>query len=424
MKNIGWPFSIKNIVLIVLAAVGGVIVVVNFFLLSKDMIYGDFSAEGIFPRPMYGFFRVPDRPNTIERNAVNRLAADYAQIYFPSLEFSSLTKNYETGYLDPWKRPSRYAPFIHYICAISFCKLDYGYASFLHMLIQMVLFYAFFVMAFRMLNVESKLWFGLIFTAVCLFATPAGLSWFERGQFSLYVALAYLLLILGLMKNKPVLVVLSALFAYVKWTSFPFLLAVMVVYWLSAKNTKERIQYTLSALIYLLVILLLSLAFRSRFVHFLEGLYKQEVNVGAVGIGLGQLLPIALVKGMPFVLILAGYLSLRRNHNGADPLSAFLIGSGILMLTYPTVAFEYNIPNLFCFIPLIFYWTRQASSLNTAIRYLFFGFVFLASCTIFISPPVSASVILFGYLAVAGVFLALSWGLLRRDASASQPSSQ
>ena len=397
----------KTIVLVILSVAGGLLAVVNFFLLSKDMLRGDYSAKDIFPQPMYGFFRVPDRPNTIAQNGVNRLAGDYAQVYFPSLEFSSLTQNYETGYLDPWKRPSRYAPFIHYVCALSFCKLDYGDASLLHMFTQMVLFYAFFIAAFKILEIESDLWVGLLITTLLLFVTPAGLSWFERGQFSLYVALAYLLLMLGLIKNKPVFVFISALFAYVKWTSFPFLFVVMFVHWMSAKNTKERAQYTQSALIYLLVILVLSLAFRSRFIHFLEGIYKQEVNVEAVGIALAQLLPTSLVKGMPILLTLLGYLSLRKNNMDFECAAPFLIGSGILMLTYPTVAFEYNIPNLFCFIPLIFYWAKNPKLIHPAAKYVFFIFISLASCTAFLGSTVGAKTILFGYMAVAGFFLIL-----------------
>ncbi len=416
--RVGRSFSVKSILLVILSVAGGMIAVVNLFLLSKDMLFGDFSAEGIFPRPMYGFFRVPDRPNTIEQNAVNRLAADYAQVYFPALEFSSLTKNYETGYLDPWGRPSRYAPFIHYVCAVSFCKLDYGQASLLHMLVQTGLFFFFFVMTFKILKIESDLWMGLAATMLFLFVTPAGLSWFERGQFSLYVALAYLLLMVGLMKDKPVLVFISALFAYVKWTSLPFLLVVMAVHWLSAKDARERLRFTRSALIYLLVLLTLSLAFRSRFIHFFEGIYMQEANVEAVGIALAQLLPTAVVKGLPILLVGVGYLSLRKCGRNFEQLPPFLIGSGILMLTYPTVAFEYNIPNLLCFIPLVFYWAKGPGTLHAAVRILFFGFVFLASCTVYVGSAVGAGFILLGYLAAAGVFMGMQFtgeGMVNRE---------
>ena len=397
-------YSTKKMLFILVSGVSISLGFINFLRLSRDMIYGDFSAVNIIPPVMYRFLRVPDLPYAKEHNAVNRLAADYTQIYFPAQEFSSLKKNYQTGYLDPWKRPSRIAPFVHALCAISICKLDYGYSSFLHMLIQMLLFYPFFFMSFKMLGVESDRWFGILFTSVCLFATPAGMSWFERGQYSLYVALAYLLVLLGLLKNKPMLVVASALFADLKWTALPFLFVVIFVYWLSAKNTKEQIQNTRTALIYLVVLLIPSLPFWSTFIEFLEGLYKQESYGVPVGVSLIQLLPRAVVKGLPVLLILIGYLSLRRNGKNLVDLIPFFVGSGILLLTYPTVAYEYNIPNLFCFIPLIAYWVKQ-NAVNPAIKYLLFGFVFLASFVV--SPYVNTVVILMGYLSVSAVFLVL-----------------
>ena len=421
MKSIGKTLSTKKILFIIFSVACYSIVFVNFFQLSKDMIYGDSSAEKIFPQPMFGLYRIPDRPNTIEHNAVNRLAADYAQVYFPSQEFSSLTKNYETGYLDPWKRPSRYAPFIHYLCFISFCKLDYGYASFLHMLIQMLLFYFFFIMAFRVLNIESDLWLGLLLANIFLFATPAGLGWFERGQFSLYVAISYLLLILGFLKNRPAFVIASAFFAYVKWTSFPFLFVVLVVYLFSSRNIKEGAQTIRMGLMYLLIILLLSLSFRSRFIHFIEGLYTQEIYVQPTGISLAQLLPANIVKGLPIILIFLGCLYLRGNNKNLNTLIPFLTGSGILLLTYPTVAFEYNIPNLFCFIPLIFYWTKHPTPLNKTIRYSFFVFVFLASCSNYLSPIISGNAVLIGYLVSSIAFLLLPLIYPGEMASAASP---
>ena len=405
MKNFKKPKFIRKLLLIAISILGFFIAFNNFILLSKDIIFGDLSGERVFPQPFMGLWRIPDRANAIEHNAVDRLTVDYAQVYFPSQEFSSLTRNYETGYLDPWERPSRYAPFIHYLCSISFCKLDYGYASFLHMFIQTLLFFLFFVIAFKMLEIESDLWFGLLLVAVLLFATPAGLGWLERGQFSLYVAISYLLLILGFLKNKPVLIFVSALFAYVKWTSFPFLLVVFIVYLLSSKNRKEGVRNIQIALIYILIILLLSLSFRSKFIHFIEGLYTQELYVQPTGISLAQLLPASIVKGLPFTLIFLGYLYLRRNNKNFNHLIPYLIGSGILLLTYPTVAFEYNIPNLFCFIPLVFYWTKNSDPLSKIVRYAFFLFIFLISFPNFLGSFVSVNTVLVGYLVVSIAFL-------------------
>jgi hypothetical protein len=36
----------------------------------------------------------------------------------------------------------------------------------------------------------------------------------------------------------------------------------------------------------------------------------------------------------------------------------FLAGAAVLMLTYPTLAYEYNLPAILCFIPLFLYWAK------------------------------------------------------------------
>ena len=370
----------------------------NFILLSKDIIYGDFSAEAIFPQPMYGLYRIPDRPNTIEHNAVNRLASDFAQVYFPSQDFQSLTHNYETGVLDPWWRPSRYAPAIHYLCAKTICKLNYGYASFFHILIQIFLLYLLFILSFNLLKITLHLWEGMLLVTFLLFVTPAGLSFIERGQFSFYVAISSLLLIIGLSRNNIILIVASALFAYIKWTSFPYLFIVMVVYWLSARNLREIIGNTQKALVYLLVILTLSLAFRSRFLHFLDGILWQELNAQPEGISIALLLHPTLVKWLPLALILIGGLYARKYHYKDANLVPFLAGSGILMSTYPTVAHEYNIPWLYCFIPLAYYWKEKADTQNRSAIYFFVIFMLLASYTNYLAPTFNKSIIVVTYL--------------------------
>lgn len=403
----------KKILIIKKLLLGAVIIAAycltinNFFLLSKDMIHGDGSAENIFPQPFYGFLRIPDSANVRDHNGVNRVAADFAQIYFPSQEYSALTKNYETGYLDPWKRQSRYAPFIHFLCHISICKLEFGYASFIHILIQMLLFYFFFIIAFKILKIESDLWPGLFLVNIILFSTPAGLSWLERGQFSLYVSLSYLLLLLGLLKNKPALVIASALIAYVKWTSFPFLFVVIVVYLLSSRNIKEGIRNIRISLIYALTILLLSLPYKIEFIRFVEGLFRQERYVPPMGISLALILNANFVKGLPFILILLGYLHLQRNNKNFNSLIPYLIGCGILLLTYPRLAFVYNIPNLFCFLPLIFYWTKQPSIQSSGIRYTFIFFILLISFPDYLKLLIGNYATLAGYFAVSLLFLFL-----------------
>ena len=84
-----------------------------------------------------------------------------------------------------------------------------------------------------------------------------GLSCFEPGQFSLYVSLSYLWLFLGLFNRNGYYILLSALFAYVKWTSFPFVSLVILLWVLNSKSIKElRYSISLASVFPLMVVLL------------------------------------------------------------------------------------------------------------------------------------------------------------------------
>src|SRR5690349_7782463 len=103
----------------------------QFFLISKDMILGDGSSGRLIIQPRYEILRIPENSIAIQYDAVGRLAADLAQVYFPARDHKHLENAYsfETT-TDPWGRPSRYAPFVHFLCVITICQLPYGFAAF------------------------------------------------------------------------------------------------------------------------------------------------------------------------------------------------------------------------------------------------------------------------------------------------------
>lgn len=180
----------------------------NVWHLSKDLIYGDNSAQELIPSPRYEFWRIPDSNFTRGFQGQNRLAADFAQIYFPAQDESISAYTEET--LDPWGRPSRYAPVLHELCRLTICNLSYGPASAVHLLVQSILFFVSFLYAFVILDIRKYALLGIFVLNVCLFLSPVGLSSFERGQFSLYVALSYLWLFLGLIRHNYAYLVLPA----------------------------------------------------------------------------------------------------------------------------------------------------------------------------------------------------------------------
>ena len=400
---------IKPIFVLVFIIAHGLIIR-NIIILSKDVLFGDLSGEALIPFPRYGLVRIPNTPATQQYQAQNRLEVDFAQIYFPSRQMDSLSETYRTGVLDPLQRPSRYAPLVHYLCSITICKFDYGIASLLHIAIQCLFFYLVFIISFKVLKIENLILPGLLLANIYLFLTPAGLSWFERGQFSVYIGTGYLLLFMGFIKRNPLLVLMSILFAFIKWTSFPYILVVFCVYILNSKNFVEGKKAILLAAACLLIVIFLCLLFPDQSINFLKGLYDQERFSAPGGVSLTNFLPVWIVKIMPIPLIILGFLHVKINNHAIERTIPFMAGAGIIMLTYPTLAFEYNLPSLLGFIPLIFYWAKLPDNPMNApvrgiIKYSLLAFVFFASMSSFIKAPRGA-IVLSEYLVISTILFA------------------
>jgi hypothetical protein len=356
----------------------------NFLLLSRDMIFGDFSAQRLVPLPLYSMERIPKNLITLKYDAVNRLGEDFAQIYFPAQDISSLENAYDQRKtLEPWHAASRMAPLIHFICAISICKLSYGYAAFWQLIIQILVFFLALYMAFKMLDSGQYFLPFLLFANLCLFLTPAGLSWFERGQFSLYVGSSYLLLLLGLLRKNLVWILFSALLAFIKWTSLPLIFVILSVYILNSKNLRELQYSLLVAILYAFVFALLLLPFMNTSLIFINGLVSQELSVRTDGLTLATYLPRYLVKALPFLLIIMGYVNARINKNHFMNLITFFGGSAIVLLLYPTLAYEYSVPTLLGLVPCLILWTQKSEhrqyTARISITCLFLCFIVIAS---------------------------------------------
>ena len=107
-------------------------------------------------------------------------------------------------------------------------------------------------------------------------------------------------------------------------------------------------------------------------------------------------------------------MNIRRHKNKFLSLIPYFIGSGILFTIYPTLAFDYSIPCLFGFIPLVIYWTKPFKNNGCFSRglakYSFFIFLITASFSInIINVFSSESIVIYGYIlfAVALIILPL-----------------
>gem|GEM_PF-1600921 len=379
-----------------------ILIAFNFYYMSKDTINGDISAMNVTVHPRYKLLRIPESDSAREYNAVNRISGDFAQIYFPARGEETSSRDYTLESSDPWGRPSRYAPFVHAVFHYTLCRLDYGYAAFLHIVIQLMLLYASLAYAFRKLNIRRHIAPVILLINVCLFLTPVGLSWFERGQLSLFVALAYLWLFLGIIGRNPWYLLIAAVFAFIKWTSFPFIFVAAALWILTSENIKEFRSNMLLAGIIPAVIALLFLFHIKEGIFFLKGLYNQEMLANPSEMTLLLLFPRDVCKLLPFILVITGYWGVQRSRDKIYFLIPYLAGSGILLALYPTIASDYVVPCLFGFIPVLIYWGGSGKGpggadadgkkgslsrylisreyLPRSIVYFFFAFLLAVSC--------------------------------------------
>jgi hypothetical protein len=375
----------------------------NLYLLSRDMLYGDFSAEQLIPHPIYPLVRVPSTAVTVKYAAVNRIASDFAQIYFPAQDIAHLDNAYDhKKTLDPWGRPSRYAPALISLCSISICMLDYGYASLVQMLIQYFLFFLILYLAFRSLGIKEYFWFTLLYTNIGLFLTPVGLSWFERGQFSLYVGSSYLILIAGLLRKNITMVIIAAIIAFVKWTALPVAAIFFAVYLLNSRNIKEFWHGLLIIAPFFVIIIsltLLPILFVKGTGVFLFGLVNQELKDNPTGLSLFKIFPRTIVKLLPVLLIILGYINIRSCKRVFNCLVPYLVGVAIIMLLYPTRANDYSVPSLLGMAPILIFWVEQTLYKNqfatNLLIYIFIFFILLASFSTSIIHSVNIMIMIY-----------------------------
>lgn len=384
---------------------------INIAPLLEDMIHGNGAAEGMLVKPRYGFMRLPGNELTERLNAEGRMAADFAQIYFPSApEAAGLAYTRETP--DPFGRVSRLAPLVHRACTWTICRLDYGPASVAHVAIQYLVFLVSLCAAFHILDARRFLPAGLLLANTCLFLLPVGLAWMERGQFSLYVAAAYLWLLVGMVKRSTAAVTLSAVLAYVKFTSLPFMVVGFGICVAAQRGAALRWGIRL-ALLLAAGVGMLFLAYFQESIVFLHEALRQEYLTTPQGLTLVNIWPRPLVKALPFILLAAGVvLALRWWRDLADGFP-FLLGSAIILTLYPTKAFDYNAPCLLGFIPLLCWWAGLTGNhLQVRAPVVVWGYVLFivlasSSGTELVEHLVADNMVLV-YLAFGALFILLS----------------
>ena len=398
--------KVKKTLFIAIFIIMHLFILRNVLMFGRDMLYGDKAGENIIPTPLYGLKRIPDTSMTRLYEAQNRLASDFASLYFPAKQMKILGRHYINGNLDPWNSLSSVAPFIYYVCSKTICKLNYGAAIIADMGLQYLLFLAVYIFSFRILKIEKCVWVGILLVNFYLFLTPTGLAWLERGQYYLFLGTAYLVIILGFIKRNNLLILLSAPLAFIRWTSLPFMVVGFASYLFNSKNLAEARKKFLTGAVFVLVFIALTFSLPSQSLLFLNQLLHYE-NSRPDGVGLATIAPLEAARVLLFLIIITGGFSAKIYKRVFDQNIPFLAGAAIGLLTFATASFEYSLVSLLGLIPLLIYWAEQASPLRPVYERqgmlaLFLAFMLSASFSRFF--PVA---IIYEYLLVSLIFFAL-----------------
>ena len=309
-------------------------------------------------------------------------------------------------------RRSPYPPYAHWLY-MPVSILPYKAALLLHNTFQVAIL---FLVTFLVLRKRKLLSFYPVTLGcyVCLlFLTPIGLSHFERGQFDLYLASAYLLCFSSALSGSRASAVTAGLLGGIKVTSVPLLLILS----LFGAALKQRLGQ-LTALV--LTLGLTIVVFVTEMPEYLAVLRSWEV-VAPAGVTFLRFLPWTVARAIPVAsLVIVGVFGFIRSRNvqhknGVNVwvamLMPFALAMGIESLGIFKVSYEYRSVSLFGFIPCLLLWCESNPHMPSRLKYWvtvsFAGFLLLALRV----PPafhLSVKAMSMTYLTVSLVFLVLT----------------
>jgi len=221
------------------------------------------------------------------------------------------------------------------------------------------------------------------------------------------------------MKRNIAYITLAALFGFIKWTSFPYIFTVFSVLTISSHNIEQLKDRVFMSLTFALTTVLLFSLFFDSGLQFLNGLFFQESVLPPRGISLARIMPKYLVKTIPATLIILGCLSVRNDKDIFPRIVPFLIGAAVILVTYPTLSYDYSVPCLFCFIPLVIYWIRHGGidvkpKVKHALGCSFVLFLVLASLSGYIARDFATEkIVIYGYVMFSAIFIVTPFVSLR-----------
>lgn len=320
--------------------------------LSRAVVHG--RVEATYTTPLYGYMK---SPTGLARQADAKFGADYMALYFAAGNYRSSGQMYDDR-SDPWGRPAMtFPPHLIFIVAHSLQRLEFPTSVLLNAFIQIVVLTAALLGFLR--RVQTSVWTCLtvlLLTGLLLFATPVGTTWFERSQTDLYVAAAFIVLLMAIRDDRLAFFALAGALASLKWSSLPFLASSSLTYLcFSPRPWKLKLA---AVLLMVSLAVLLALPFGVNSIDYLKSVAAFEINSAPRGISLQFYMPAAAARVAVFVLpamMIALRPKWRRASWGAKSVMEVVYWGGTCLVaaSYGTVAYEYRLVHLLFLVPYL-----------------------------------------------------------------------
>jgi hypothetical protein len=162
--------------------------------------------------------------------------------------------------------------------------------------------------------------------------------------------------------------------AFLKWTALPVVFVILGVYVLGFRSAADFRRRCRPVLLCAAVFVLLFGVLWEDGVRFVLGLADQEARFRPDGLSLVAYMPRLVEKLLPLELMAIGALCVRWRRGGDTALVPFVLGATIILLNYPTLAYDYNVPSLLPLLPIVMYWAASAQVTPHTGRVATYGF--------------------------------------------------
>ncbi len=372
-------------------------------------------------QPYYGILPVP---GTASPESYGALGADFAQVYFSALAIRHHDNEYtprNPAYADPLGRRPNYPPLTNRLL-IPLTLTNYSTALLIHNAASFILCAGLSAIVLAAFNLGAHIWKIWLLDILFYLYTPLGFAHFERGQFDLLTASAYLLIFSAVFSKRLRVLTCtgSGFLASLKWSSFPFMGTFCAIF-LAASNRKTR----WIAVLPLLIITLSIIIFPTEIKQYWPSLRRYEIMARPTGVTFMYLMPKLAAKSMQVIsaALVMGLLLARTSKNPtlrADIFRAISLPFAMTMfiqgMCFGTISYEYRIVSMLGLIPGVLLWINQVNQINLHLKRLVTALVTIFMITAFRVfhffiwqlPAWEASGMTIIYLCFSLLFLAIS----------------